>query len=106
MKACHIPLLHSHSEYFTTNMFQHIIATNAYHRFLVFVRLDASNEERVAELEGCHQSLQRLFELGRQGWGSLPGLRSHAQLLRENRLQETVLRDVDQLEKVTKVLHK
>ena len=76
---------------------------NAYHRFLVFVRLDASNEERVAELERRHQSLQRLFELGRQGGGSLPGLRSHAQLLRENRLQETVLRYVDQLEKNTKI---
>jgi hypothetical protein len=78
---------------------------NAYHRFLVFVRLDASNEERVAELERRHQSLQRLFELGRQGGGSLPGLRSHAQLLRENRLQETVLRYVDQLEKIQRFFY-
>ena len=45
-----------------------------YHWLFVLVWLDASDKEGVAEVEGLHERLQRLFELGRQGGSSLPGL--------------------------------
>ena len=46
----------------------------AYHRLLELVWLDASDEERVAQLQGRHEGLQGLLELGRQGRGPFPGL--------------------------------
>ena len=69
-------------------------------RFLKLVWFDAPDEEGVALTEGGHQRLEALLELRAQRRGAFPRLRSHAQVRREDLLQEAVLGDVDQLQEV------
>lgn len=72
-----------------------------HHRFLVFVGLDAPDEEGLAVGQGAHQRVQTLLELGGERRGALPRLRPHANIVCEDLLQEFVVGDGDQLEEVS-----
>ena len=71
-----------------------------HHGLFKLVGFDASHEERVALSECVHQGLQRLFELAGKRRCSLPGLRAHVQVFRENGLQKSILGDVNQLQEI------